>query len=134
MKSVKLLLAMFAVTVIMASCVTTEGAYGDDYAEMDNARRVGDRVYVDDPYYGTVVLERDPYTGRYYDVTNGYGYRGYRSGYGVGPYRGYRGGYYGNTRVYRNNNNFGGTIQRQSPQQQEVQKSREDARRKILGN
>jgi hypothetical protein len=135
MKSVKLLLAMFAVTVIMASCVTTQGASGDDYADLDNARRVGNRVYVDDPYYGTVVLERDPYSGRYYDVTNGIGYRGYRSAYGWDPYRGYRsGGYYRNNRVYRNNNNFGGTIQKQSPSQQEVQKSREDARKKILGN
>ena len=139
MKSVKLFLSMLAVTVIMASCMTTQGASGDDYADMDNARRVGNRVYVDDPYYGTVVLERDPYSGRYYDVTNGsFGARG-RYGYGVGPYnRGYRGGYYGN-RVYRNNNNsFGNnnrTIQRPSaPAKQEVQKTREAARGKILGN
>jgi hypothetical protein len=130
MKSIKFLLAMIAVTVVMASCMTTQDAYGDDYADRDNSRRVGNRVYVDDPYYGTVVLERDPYTGRYYDVTTGY--RGYR--YGWNPYRGYRGGYYGN-RVYRNNNTLGGSIQKQpAPSQQEVQKSREDARRKILGN
>ena len=138
MKSVKLLMSLLAVTAIMASCMTTQSATGDDYADMDNARRVGNRVYVDDPYYGTVVLERDPYTGRYFDITNGhYGNRNYRYGYGVDPYRGYRGGYYGN-RVYRNNNNsFGnqrGTIERQAPSQQEVQKSREDARKKILGN
>jgi hypothetical protein len=135
MKSVKLLLSMLAVTIVMASCMTTQSATDDDYANMENARRVGNRVYVDDPYYGTVVLERDPYTGRYYDVTNGYGvYRGGRSAFGWDPYWGNRNGFYRN-RVYRNNNSFGnGSIQRQSPSQQEVQKSREDARKKILGN
>lgn len=141
MKSVKFLLAIFSAAVLMASCATTQDASGDDYDDLDNTRRIGNRVYVNDPFYGTVVLERDPYTGRYYDVTNGgVGYRGvYRS-----PYNTYRGGYRGgggyyNNRVYRNNNvrgNVGSTIQQRpsQPQQQEVQKTREEARKKILGN
>lgn len=124
MKNVKFLLAIFTVAVVMASCATTQNTSGE-YDE-NNMRRVGDRVYVDDPYYGTVVLERDPFTGRYYDVT--YGYRGYASPYNRynTHYRGYR----SYPRYYRNNN--GGTIQK--PQQQEVQKNREEARKKILGN
>ena len=131
MKSVKFLIAMLTAVVVMASCATTQGAYGDGYENADNARKVGDRVYVDDPYYGTVILEKDPFTGRYYDVTNGYyGSRGYRAPYGT--YRGYRGGYYGN-RVYRNNGNVGSTIQKPAPSQP-TQKTREDARKKILGN
>ena len=135
MKSVNFLIAMLTAVVVMASCATTQGAYGDDYERADNARKVGDRVYVDDPYYGTVILEKDPFTGRYYDVTNGYGYRGYRSPYNS-TYRGYRGGYYGNygtNRVYRNNSNVGSTIQKPAPSQP-TQKTREEARKKILGN
>ena len=137
MKSVKFLLAIFTAAVLMASCATTQSTSGEDYDDVDGTRRIGNRVYVDDPYYGTVVLERDPFTGRYYDVTNGIGYRGaYRSPYNTYRGGGYRGGgyYNNNNRVYRNNN-VGGTIQRPSqPQQQEVQKTREEARKKILGN
>lgn len=125
MKSVKFLLAIFTAAVVMASCATTQSTSGEDYDDLDRTRRVGNRVYVEDPYYGTVVLERDPFTGRYYDVT--YGYRGYRS-----PYNTWNRGYRTAPRVYRNNNG-GGTIQ-QRPVQQEKPVNREEARRKILGN
>ena len=125
MKSVKFLLAIFTAAVVMASCATTQNASGEDYDE-NRTRRIGDRVYVEDPYYGTVVLERDPFTGRYYDVT--YGYRGYGSPYNTwNSYRGYR----NNARYYRNNS--GGTINQRPAQEQSPQK-REEARRKILGN
>src|SRR5215203_4976485 len=108
MKSVKFLLAIFTAAVVMASCATTQNTSGEEFDE-SNARRVGDRVYVDDPYYGTVVLERDPFTGRYYDVTNG------NRGYSYSPYnryntynRGYRNSY---PRYYRNNSNSSGNIE-----------------------
>ena len=73
MKNVKFLLAILTAAVLMASCATTESASGEDYDDLERTRRIGNRVYVDDPYYGTVVLERDPFTGRYFDVTYGYG-------------------------------------------------------------
>src|SRR6478672_7482548 len=96
MKSVKFLLAIFTAAVLMASCATTQSASGEDYDEIDRSRVIGNRVYVDDPYYGTVVLERDPFSGRYYDVT--YGYGGYRS-----PYNTINRGYRTYPRYYRNN-------------------------------
>ena len=122
MKSVKFLLAIFTAAVLMASCATTQSASGEDYDDLDGTRRTGNRVYVDDPYYGTVVLERDPFTGRYYDVT--YGYGGYRSPYNT--FRGYRTA----PRYYRNN---GGTIQKPA-QRETTPVNREAARKKILGN
>jgi len=125
MKAVKYLLSLFAAAIVFASCTTTQRVYDDEF---DGAvtRRVGDRVYVEDPYYGTVILERNPVTGRYYDVTNGYN-RGYYSypynGWNNRVYRGY------NNRVYSQPNK--GTYQR-PPQQ--AQGPREEARRKVLGN
>ena len=126
MKNVKFLLAIFTAAVLMASCATTQSASGEDYDDLDRTRRVGNRVYVEDPYYGTVVLERDPFTGRYYDVT--YGNRGYNSPYNSGLYRGYR-----TTPRYYRNNSGGGTLQ-QRPAQKEAPINREEARKKILGN
>ena len=120
----KFLLAILTVAVFISSCVTTQNTSGEDFDE-GRTKRIGDRVYVEDPYYGTVVLERDPFTGRYYDVT--YGYRGYGSPYNTwNTSRRY--GNYG--RHYRNNS--GVTIQR--PSQEQNQPKREEARKKILGN
>src|SRR5215207_8259956 len=99
MKNVKFLLAIFTAAVVMASCATTQNTSDEDFDE-STTRRIGNRVYVDDPYYGTVVLERDPFTGRYYDVTMG------NRGSIYSPYnryntynRGYRSSY---PRYYRN--------------------------------
>jgi hypothetical protein len=127
MKNIKFLLGLLAVVVIASSCVTTQGATDDDYMNGQRTEQIGNRVYLQDPYYGTVVLERDPFTGRYYDVT--YGPR-----YGAGYYR-YP---YGN-RVYRTaprGGTVGGgkTIQQQRPTQQQIQQNRSEARRKLLGN
>ena len=126
MKNVKFLLAIFTAAVLMASCATTQSASGEDYDDLDGTRRIGNRVYVDDPYYGTVVLERDPFTGRYYDVT--YGYGGYRS-----PYSTINRGYRTNTRYYRNNGRSIGTVERPA-QREATPVNREAARKKILGN
>ena len=128
MKNIKLLLGLLSVVIVMASCATMgTGGYGseDDY----RSQRMGNRVYVEDPYHGTVVLERDPYTGRYYDVTYGSRYRG--GYYSASPgryYRGNRGGYY-NTRppVIQQ-------PQQQRPSREELNRSKQDTRRKVLGN
>lgn len=129
MKNVKFLLAIFTAAVLMASCATTQSASGEDYDELESTRRIGNRVYVDDPYYGTVVLERDPFTGRYFDVT--YGYRGLGSPYNSwNMYRGYR----THPGVYRNNGNGGRTIQQRPVRQEAPPVNKEEARKKILGN
>lgn len=127
MKSVKFLLAMFATVLILASCATTQSVSDEDFDDA-TTRRIGNRVYVEDPYYGTVVLERDPVTGRYYDVT--YGYRGNAYSY---PYNNSRNNNYRRYRGY--NHSYGnynsGSVQRPSTEQ--TQKTREEARKKILG-
>ena len=127
MKNVKFLLAIFTTVVVMASCATTQNTSGEHYDDENGVRRIGDRVYVDDPYYGRVILERDPFTGRYYDVT--YGYRGYSSSYN--RYNTYYRGNRSYPRYYRNNSNSSSV---QKPSQQDQQKTREEARKKILGN
>lgn len=126
--------------VTAVSCTTMAGSQ-DDYYGGPN-RSYGNRVYVEDPYRGTVVLERDPRTGRYYEVDPYYN-------------NGYYGGYYGNTRYgsrvygypnttrspnygrtnnggYRNNGT-GSTQNTQKPTEDD-RKTREEARKKILGN
>ncbi|HZH63602.1 MAG TPA: hypothetical protein VEY10_01835 [Flavisolibacter sp.] len=133
MTSVKSLLAVVIIAVLTTGCVTTQEAVGDDYDEDVRTQQSGNRLYVQDPFYGTVVLERDPFSGRYYDVTNGY--RGFPSRYnGLNTYR-RNGNYNRNYGTY--NRSFGnrsvGTIQRPAPQQP-TQKTREDARKIILGN
>lgn len=129
MKNIKFLLGLLTIVVIMASCASMQGATSDDYPNDSRSQQIGNRLFVQDPYYGTVVLERDPYTGRYYDVT--YGSR-YGSGYGAYPYGGYyrgnRGGYYRGR----------GTVQQKpipsQPSQGEIRQNREQTRKKILGN
>ncbi len=133
MKSIKSVAAVIIIAVLVASCTTTQTAISDDYDDDVITQQSGNRLYVQDQFYGTVVLERDPYTGRYYDITNGY--RGVASPYNnLNTYR-----RYGN-----NNRNYGaynrnysnrnvGTIQMPAPQQP-TQNTREEARKKILGN
>ncbi len=125
-----LLSLMLAVVVVFTavSCTPSQYATDDRY---DRDRQIGNRVYIDDPYRGTVVLERDPYTGRYYDVTNsyGYGYGSRYSPYGYSPYDYDR----------RYSRSYDRTYQQQRPQETQQQREdrsnrREDARRKVLGN
>ena len=132
MKNIKYLLGLLTVVLVMASCTTMqEGMYPDD---MDNprAQQMGNRVYLQDPYYGTVVLERDPYTGRYYDGT--YGPR-----YGRSYYRNPYGGYYRtNPRASNGRGTYdrgnGNVIKKPTPSQRELQQQKEETRRKVLGN
>lgn len=128
-------LPLFLLAVVVAitatSCMTAQGTADDNYDRYgyDNSRQMGNRVYIDDPYRGTVVLERDPYSGRYYDVTNAY--NGY--GYGYSPYNSYRNyrnySYRTAPRTY--------STQPQQPteeQRRQYSESREEARRKVLGS
>ena len=85
------LTALLLVAFIMASCGFTQPGYGDDqYSE----RPVRRQVY-NDPYYSNTpatTIVRDPYTGRYYEVTpvSPYGYDTYYDPYNT----------YGNNRYY----------------------------------
>src|SRR3982750_1571314 len=95
------LLAALLVTIV--SCSTPRGT-SDEYYEEAPARG---NVYYADPYYGgvnTIIVQRDPYTGRYYQVNPGYG-----GGYGTRSYpQGHRN--YGNSsRGYHNNSQNRGT-------------------------
>ena len=82
-------LTMLVLVVVLASCGFTQPGYGD---EQYPDRTVRSRSIYSDPYYGTTQVVRDPYTGRYYEVTpvSPYGYDTYSSPYGT----------YGNSRSY----------------------------------
>ena len=135
MKQFNFLSALIAVLLMVTavSCTTLQGATDDEYYS-DYRRTAPNRIYVDDPYYGTVVLEKDPYSGRYYQVSpygnsNRYAYNNrYWSDYRA-PRN--RNRYYSNS----NRNNYPAASQGQTEQQKiQQQEKREEARRKVLGN
>lgn len=137
MKNIKYILGLFAVVMVIASCTTSRGTMMDDYAYDDpRARQIGNRIIMQDPFYGTVILERDPYTGRFFDVTpNGRFGNGFGVPYG-GFYRG--GGVYRNAPVLRdgNNRNYGGdgnVVKPQAPSREEIRRDRDATRRRVLG-
>ena len=112
-------------------CTTMTGVQ-DEYPD----RPLSNRVYVDDPYRGTVVLERDPYTGRYYEV----------SPYGTYNNRTYRTYGYGNSygrndnrrnRNYDRRDRYESRPAPQRPSEDQIRQqreSRDEARKKVLGN
>lgn len=110
------------IVLVAVGCMSTRGS-GGEYYDLDDPRttQVGDRIYVDDPFYGRVILQRDPFTGRYYDISNSFGRFGsaYDRRYYNDRYRYYR---------YRNQEEY-----RRPAPRPDVQKSREETRRKILG-
>ena len=123
-------LSMAIVAIIMVAavgCTTLTESQDDRYARTRGA----ERIYVDDPYRGTIILERDPFSGRYYEVDS---YSIYNNRYHRG-YDRYDNRYYGRN-VYRQRSN---TIQRPAapaPTQEQIrqnQQNKEDARRKVLG-
>lgn len=140
MKSLHLLTGALAVglVVLMTSCSTPR--YADDYYNPGGGV-ANNRVYVDDPYRGTVILERDPYSGRYYEVGSyGAPYGTYGGGYyGGGNYGRYRN--YPSSRVYRSYPSYpsrnGGQVNTPPPTQQQPapsqERAREEARDKVLG-
>jgi hypothetical protein len=130
--------AIAVVLMITAVSCTTMAGSQDEYYRGRDTRAYGDRVYVEDPYRGTVVLERDPRTGRYYEVSPYYnGYYGSRS-YGSRVYDPYYGSpYYGrrNSGGYsRNNNNSSNNNQNNQRPTENDRKTRDEARKKVLGN
>jgi hypothetical protein len=122
--------------VTAVSCTTMTGTQ-DEYYERG---QTSNRVYVEDPYRGTVVLERDPYTGRYYEV-NSYGsYNNrYPRVYNSNSYgRSYGSGSRSrnNDRYYRNDTRPSRPHQ-QAPnteeQKREQKQNKDEARKKVLG-
>jgi hypothetical protein len=131
MKSLHFLSVVIAglLLVTAVGCTTAREIYEeDDYYR--STRMAPQRILVDDPFYGTMVLERDPFTGRYFPLGT----------MGMSPY-GYRTmGVFGNN-VYRT-----GPVRRQqvhprgnvnatpAPSPQQREKSREEARQRVRGN
>lgn len=127
MKSPNLLTMVIAglLLVTAVSCTSTRDIYQEDDGYRTSSQGPN-RILVDDPYYGTIVMERDPFTGRYYQVGT-YG----QAGYGNDRYR--------DSRYYRNYPRRQVIYQKetptrpaQSPQQRE--ESRQEARKRVLGN
>ncbi len=132
MKNFKFLPVVFILALVITAvgCTTLRETGDDEYYE--RSAPVSNRIYVDDPYRGTVVLERDPFTGRYYEV-NSYGsYNGSRNR-GYDPNYGRTNNYPRDRRIYR-------TPQQnteQQPTQEQIkarEKNKEEARKKVLGN
>lgn len=130
MKRFNFLLVVVVVLVTAVGCTTMTGTQDGYYNGGQPTRANGNRVYVTDPYRGTIVLERDPWSGRYYEVSpygTYYGNRYYGRGYDT----------YRRNNVYygRGNSNY----QRQPQQSTEEQRrrngeQRNEARKKVLGN
>ncbi|MGZ5287043.1 MAG: hypothetical protein ACXWB9_07660 [Flavisolibacter sp.] len=121
-------MAIAAILMVVAvGCTTLSESQDDRYARTQGT----DRIYVDDPYRGLVILERDPYSGRYYEINS-------RSIYNNGYYRGGRYADPYGRRYNNNNRNYrGGTVTQPRPteqQREETQKNRNEARNKVLGN
>ena len=141
MKRFKFISAVVAVILMVGavSCTTLQGTEDDYY--YDRYPQASNRVYVEDPYRGTVVLERDPYSGRYYEVGSyggnypAYGYRTQRYGstYGRGRARVNNNRSYNRNNSYNNNNNNSGNQVQSEQQKKEFQQQKEEARKKILG-
>ncbi|GAB4091969.1 hypothetical protein [Flaviaesturariibacter terrae] len=126
---------------LAVGCAPLQQSTGDDYYEPDPrvSTTAPSRIWVDDPYRpgASILMERDPFSGRYYPVSSGYGaYSPYGAGYPA-PYGAYnpypsRGGY-----RHQRSGGRGGYIQ-QTPQQQDQIRQQNDQRRqnaadRILG-
>ncbi|RYY86847.1 MAG: hypothetical protein EOO15_13365 [Chitinophagaceae bacterium] len=123
--------ALLAVGVV--GCVPLQQTSGDDgYYEPDTrVSTAPSRIYVEDPYRPgyQILMERDPFSGRYYPVTRGsvYGAPGaYGSSdpyYGRGAYRDpyYRPRYNGGRGSYR---------QQPAPRPQQTEQRRQDEQRR----
>jgi hypothetical protein len=128
--------AIAIVLMITAVSCTTMAGSQDDYYNGQEVRTYSNRIYVDDPYRGTVVLERDPRTGRYYEASpyssgyygNRYSSRAYDPYYGSSTYGRRSGGY------YRNNNNSSTNTQNNQRKTEDDRKTRDEARKRVLGN
>lgn len=115
---------MVALMVTIVSCTLPREASGGYYEDDGPARR---NAYYGNPYYGNdvIIVERDPYTGRYYQVSP---YGAYSSPYGVysSPY---------NSRRYRGDNYYSTPRQNRQSQEQRAEGQRRinEAKESILG-
>jgi hypothetical protein len=133
MKRFKLLPVAIVLVLMVAvvGCTPMRETERNEYYERVSTAPA--RVYVDDPYRGTVVLERDPYTGRYYEV-NSYGsYYGTRNR-GYDPYNNGRYQYPRTTRPVRTPTHVQPTRPPAREEIRQQQQNKEDARKKVLGN
>ena len=137
-------MALIAVLMVMAvGCTTMQGVQDDGYYDTRTAQNATSRVYVEEPYRPgrTILMERDPFTGRYYEV-NPYG-NIYNQGYSTYPAYDPR---YNNRQVYRdrrydnrrNNNTYPSRGQvyqqpQQSPEQRREIEKRKEAKDAVLG-
>jgi hypothetical protein len=128
MKNIKFVLGLLSAVFVLASCATMQPSMEDDMID-PRTQQLGNRLYVQDPFYGTVVLERDPFTGRYYDVT--FGSRLGQGYYNRMPYRGVQNRVITNRGSFDNRRNV---IVQQPPRRQEAPQNREEVRRKVLGD
>jgi hypothetical protein len=135
--------ALLAVSVI--GCAPLQQTSGDDY--YDPAPQVSSapsRIWVDDPYRpgASILMERDPYSGRYYPVQSPYNSYGVYStpppyGSSYDPYN--RGRYNSSGRPrYRNGGSYRNAQPAPTPQQQEQyrregEQKRQNAADQILG-
>lgn len=133
MKNFSLLSVVIAglLMVTVLSCTPMyESTRDDDGYYTETRRRAPSRILVDDPYAGTVILQRDPWTGRYYQVSP----YGYYSPYGYNsPYydRGWNNPY--NSTPRHQTQPRSGYNQPQQPQRpsQQNERAREEARDRI---
>lgn len=126
--------AIAIVLVVTAVGCTTMGSTQDDYYNGRDSRAYGNRIYVEDPYRGTVVLEKDPRTGRYYEVGSYGSYNDYYGNNYYGRNRTYNDQYYRrNNNSYYRNNTSNNTQNNQRPTDDD-RKLKDEARKKILGN
>jgi hypothetical protein len=132
---------LMLLAVAFTGCTPLRDMGGDEEYYERGPRSTAGRIYVDDPYAGTVILERDPYTGRYYQISPvGIGGR-----FGNDPFLYRNNRFYGgfNQPIYRNGGYYRqaprGGVHRPSTsaptpqQQQERKEQQQEARRKILG-
>lgn len=119
------LLMVFAV-----SCTTMQEATGP--VDDQSSAAAPARIYVEDPnnWGRTIVLERDPFTGRYYQVSP----YGLSSGYSRYNNR-YYNDRYNNDRYYRGYPTYPsrGSVQQRQPDQRPVEQRSDDARERVLG-
>lgn len=132
------LLALGAVGCAPLQQTSGDGGYYEPDARVSN---VPTRIYAEDPYHPgrQILMERDPFTGRYYPVAGAYG-SGYNVPYGstYDPY--YGRGYntyprprYRNRDVYRSPQTAPVRPQQREPIRQQNDQRRRDATNDILG-
>lgn len=137
MKRLTFLSAVIAMVLVVTavSCTPAREVAGEDDYYYNDRTQAPARIYVDDPYRGTVVLEKDPYTGRYYEV-NSYGYYSSPYGYRGNRYNNYYGSNYKNrSRTYYNHpRTYSNESSRQAEEQKKNQEKKAEDRRRILGS